>query len=89
MKRVHVYVSGRVQGVFFRSEMQRNAIKLNLAGWVRNREDGLVEALLEGEDDDVDEELLLLEEEDEEEELLEEELELLPEARKEITRDEI
>ncbi|MCK7507493.1 MAG: acylphosphatase [Desulfobacterales bacterium] len=54
MKRVHVYVSGRVQGVFFRSETQRTATKLNLAGWVRNRGDGLVEALLEGEDIDVD-----------------------------------
>jgi acylphosphatase len=54
MKRVHVYISGRVQGVFFRSETQRTATKLNLAGWVRNRGDGLVEALLEGEDIDVD-----------------------------------
>ncbi len=54
MKRVHVYVSGRVQGVFFRAETERTAINLKLTGWVRNMEDGRVEALLEGEDTDVD-----------------------------------
>jgi acylphosphatase len=54
MKRVHVYVSGRVQGVFFRAETQRAANSLNLTGWVRNMSDGRVEALLEGENADVD-----------------------------------
>ncbi|MGD0169864.1 MAG: acylphosphatase [Smithella sp.] len=54
MKRVRVYVSGRVQGVFFRAETQRAATSFNLTGWVRNLADGRVEALLEGEDKSVD-----------------------------------
>lgn len=58
MKRVHVYVSGRVQGVFFRAETERAASGLNLSGWVRNMEDGRVEALFEGEDARVDQMIL-------------------------------
>lgn len=54
MKRVHVIISGRVQGVFFRAETQRAAIALNLTGWVRNTADGRVEAIFEGDDDGVD-----------------------------------
>lgn len=54
MKRVRLYISGRVQGVFFRAETQRTARNLKLTGWVRNMEDGRVEALLEGEDLSVD-----------------------------------
>jgi len=54
MKRVHVSVSGRVQGVFFRAETQRTAKGFNLTGWVRNMADGRVEAVLEGEDANVD-----------------------------------
>ena len=54
MKRVHVYISGRVQGVFFRAETQRTAKGFNLTGWVRNIADGRVEALFEGEDTNVD-----------------------------------
>ena len=54
MKRVHVYVSGRVQGVFFRAETQRVAIGFNLTGWVRNVADGRVEAVFEGEDANMD-----------------------------------
>ncbi|PKN83404.1 MAG: acylphosphatase [Deltaproteobacteria bacterium HGW-Deltaproteobacteria-1] len=54
MKNVHVYISGRVQGVFFRAETQRTAVSLNLSGWVRNTEDGRVEAVFEGEDRDID-----------------------------------
>jgi acylphosphatase len=50
MKRMHVYVTGRVQGVFFRAETERTAKSLNLTGWVRNVEDGGVEAVFEGED---------------------------------------
>jgi acylphosphatase len=49
IRRVHVFVSGRVQGVFFRAETRRQASKLGLAGWVRNREDRRVEAVFEGE----------------------------------------
>ena len=53
MKRFHVYISGRVQGVFFRAETQRTAKGFNLTGWVRNMADGRVEALFEGEDTNV------------------------------------
>ncbi|HPD56965.1 MAG TPA: acylphosphatase [Smithellaceae bacterium] len=54
MKRIHVLISGRVQGVFFRAETQRTATGLNLTGWVRNLPDGRVEAVFEGEDANVD-----------------------------------
>ncbi len=54
MKRVHVIISGRVQGVFFRAETQRAATGLKLTGWVRNLHDGRVEAVFEGEDANVD-----------------------------------
>ena len=47
--RAHVYVSGRVQGVFFRSKTADLAESLGLAGWVRNLSDGRVEAVFEGE----------------------------------------
>lgn len=52
--RVHVYVSGWVQGVFFRSETQEKAVRHNVTGWVRNLPDGRVEAVFEGEKDQVD-----------------------------------
>lgn len=48
LKRVHVYISGRVQGVFFRAWVSEHAHKLGLSGWVRNRLDGRVEAVFEG-----------------------------------------
>jgi len=51
--RVHVFVSGYVQGVFFRSETRREARKYGLTGWVRNLRDGRVEAVFEGEEDAV------------------------------------
>jgi len=54
MKRIRVIISGIVQGVFFRGATRRAAADLNLTGWVRNMEDGRVEAVLEGEDADVD-----------------------------------
>ena len=47
-KRVHVIIEGRVQGVFFRAYTKDEAVKLGLSGWVRNRPDGSVEALIEG-----------------------------------------
>jgi acylphosphatase len=46
--RGHVIISGRVQGVYFRAETQREAQRLGVTGWVRNRSDGTVEALFEG-----------------------------------------
>lgn len=48
MARVHVHVSGRVQGVCFRMETKQAALERNLTGWVRNLPDGRVEALFEG-----------------------------------------
>jgi acylphosphatase len=48
-RRVHVIVEGRVQGVFFRAYTKDEASRLGLAGWVRNRADGSVEAEIEGE----------------------------------------
>jgi acylphosphatase len=52
--RAHTYVSGRVQGVFFRSSVADLAEQLGVAGWVRNLYDGRVEALLEGEKSSVE-----------------------------------
>lgn len=46
--RVHVFVSGKVQGVFYRSETAQAARKLGIEGWVRNLPDGRVEAVFEG-----------------------------------------
>jgi acylphosphatase len=46
--RAHVWVSGRVQGVFFRQQAARTARDLGLCGWVRNLPDGRVEAVFEG-----------------------------------------
>ena len=49
MIRKRVVVHGRVQGVFFRDTARRMAESRGVAGWVRNREDGAVEAEFEGE----------------------------------------
>lgn len=47
--RVHLWISGRVQGVFFRSATYEQARTFGLAGWVRNLPDRRVEAVFEGE----------------------------------------
>jgi acylphosphatase len=47
-ERAHVYVSGDVQGVFFRDSTREKAELLGLTGWVKNLPDGRVEALFEG-----------------------------------------
>jgi acylphosphatase len=53
-KRVRVLVSGRVQGVFFRVECERQARRRGLGGFVENLPDGRVEAAFEGPSADVD-----------------------------------
>ena len=45
----HLRLSGRVQGVFFRESMSRESIRLGVKGWVRNRRDGTLEAMVQGE----------------------------------------
>jgi acylphosphatase len=62
LSRVHVVISGRVQGVAFRFYIQRWAAELGLTGWVRNLYDGRVEVLAEGKKDDLDELLTRLRE---------------------------
>lgn len=52
--RAHVFISGRVQGVFFRHETRLRAIRNNVVGWVRNLPDGRVEAVFEGEKENVE-----------------------------------
>jgi len=44
----HLRVYGHVQGVFFRESMYRKAQQLGITGWVRNRRDGTVEAMIQG-----------------------------------------
>lgn len=51
LKQVQVVIRGRVQGVYFRASMQREAKRLGLTGWVKNRPDGNVEVLAEGEEE--------------------------------------
>jgi acylphosphatase len=46
--RVHLFIKGWVQGVFFRYETQNTANRLGLKGWVRNLKDGSVEVVAEG-----------------------------------------
>ncbi len=60
MRRVHVYVEGRVQGVLFREATRRRAAELGLHGFVRNLRDGRVEAVFEGADRAVDEALYFM-----------------------------
>src|SRR5690606_17224761 len=52
-RRVALFITGRVQGVFYRREAQREAQKLGLAGFVRNEEDESVYAEVEGPEDKV------------------------------------
>ncbi len=52
--RAHVFVSGWVQGVFFRDQTQKWATSLQITGWVRNLKDGRVEVLAEGEKESIE-----------------------------------
>jgi len=53
IKTLHLQIIGKVQGVFFRDYTRRKAEELQLAGWVKNRADGSVEALVSGDGDQV------------------------------------
>ncbi|MEO0593314.1 MAG: acylphosphatase [Myxococcota bacterium] len=48
LERVSIFITGRVQGVFFRASALERAQSLNLLGWVRNLPDGAVEVVAEG-----------------------------------------
>ena len=50
LKQLQLQIRGRVQGVYFRAAAQREARRLGLSGWVKNRTDGSVELLAEGEE---------------------------------------
>lgn len=54
-KRVTLIVRGRVTGVYFRASTQREARRLGITGWVKNRADGSVEILAEGDEDTIKE----------------------------------
>ncbi len=54
MRAVHAWVSGKVQGVYFRASTARKAQSLKLTGWVQNLDDGRVELHAQGPEDAVD-----------------------------------
>ncbi|WND01582.1 acylphosphatase [Temperatibacter marinus] len=70
-KSVRVWISGKVQGVGYREWAKKEADKLGLHGWVRNRKSGMIESLLYGRSLDVDTLLELYEEGPEEAEVTE------------------
>jgi acylphosphatase len=53
-KRIRVYVTGKVQGVFFRQALKVKAKQNNILGWVKNLDDGRVEAVMEGNEENLD-----------------------------------
>lgn len=55
MKQAHVFISGEVQGVGYRQFVKSNARRLGICGWVRNTEDGGVEAVMQGEEAVIEE----------------------------------
>jgi len=55
MKTIRIYISGNVQGVFFRKFLEDKANELNVRGFCRNLEDGRVEVVVEGRDEKINE----------------------------------
>ena len=55
MKRAHVLIYGKVQGVWFRAHTKKEANRIGICGWVRNVKDGSVEAIFEGSDNQIGE----------------------------------
>jgi acylphosphatase len=55
MKTIRIYISGLVQGVFFRKFLEDKANELNVRGFCRNLEDGKIEVVAEGRDENVNE----------------------------------
>ena len=55
MKTLKIFISGNVQGVFFRHFIKQKADELGLKGFVRNLDDGRVEAVVEGKDENINE----------------------------------
>jgi len=53
METVHLLISGKVQGVFFRDSSRMVAQKLNITGWIKNRQDDKVEAMISGDEKDL------------------------------------
>lgn len=53
-KSVRIYITGTVQGIFFRQFVKENAERNNIRGFVRNLEDGRVEVFIEGDNENVD-----------------------------------
>lgn len=53
--RVHLFISGKVQGVFFRLNAKKKAEELGISGWAGNLSDGRVEILVEGEKEKIEE----------------------------------
>ena len=54
MVRRHIFLSGRVQGVFFRENTKNKAKELGVFGWIKNLADGQVEAVFEGSKEDIE-----------------------------------
>jgi acylphosphatase len=50
MATVHLLISGKVQGVFYRATAKEKALALNLNGWIKNTTDGNVEAVVSGDE---------------------------------------